>query len=53
MSPIRIFAYLIQIAILVLLVFVVRLGPNRQWIVTIYILVSLFVLQLVFRRRAP
>jgi hypothetical protein len=50
MPSIRIFAYLFQLAILLLLVFVVPLGPHGHWIIAVYILVSLFAIRFVRAR---
>ena len=51
MNAIRGLAYVLQVAVLLLLIFVVPLGPNRQWIIFAYIAVSLVALRVVFARR--
>ena len=50
MPGIRTLAYVIQVAVLLLLIFVVPLGPNRQWIIFLYIVVSLTAIRLFVRR---
>ncbi|HVM60157.1 MAG TPA: hypothetical protein VMV72_04755 [Verrucomicrobiae bacterium] len=49
MLSVRMLAYVIQVAVLLLLVFVVPLGPNRHWIIFVYIVVSLTAIRLIGR----